>query len=341
MSSADSLKTASVLAFERKLDVSDGLFYGGKWEAREEYALWKPLEIQEKSIRGTISNRATAAHKKDPAKLNADIQKPNLQRVDFCALRSEEDTLCLRYTLRVLPAVHGPAACNNSAYQAKLLEMVQGYSSEVGFAELGLRYAMNLANGRYLWRNRLSAEMLDVRISHVVEGMVKQSWSFNGFNVSVKEFSSNEKVDELGQVIAAGLAGDSRYTLLEVVAFARCGLGQEVYPSQELILDRGKEMKSKTLYSVQDVAGMHSQKLGNAIRTIDTWYPDSAEFGPIPVEPYGAVTSMGRAFRQPKDKMDFYSFLDKWALKDEKPAVEQQHFVMANFIRGGVFGGKE
>ena len=48
---------------------------------------------------------------------------------------------------------------------------------------------------------------------------------------------------------------------------------------------------------------MHSQKIGNAIRTIDTWYPD-AEF-PIAIEPYGAVTTMGRAFRQPKQKTRF------------------------------------
>ena len=89
------------------------------------------------------------------------------------------------------------------------------------------------------------------------------------------------------------------------------------------------------------MAGMHSQKIGNAIRTIDTWYSD-AEF-PIAVEPYGAVTTLGTAFRQPKQKQDFYSLLDNWVLKDSMPEPEQQHYVMAVLIRGGVFGasGKE
>lgn len=121
------------------------------------------------------------------------------------------------------------------------------------------------------------------------------------------------------------------------------GSGQEVFPSQELVRESGNEKykKSKFLYSVDEVAAMHSQKVGNAIRTIDTWYPDAEAFGPIPVEPYGSVTSRGVAYRQPKEKMDFYSLLDGWILKNKIPDIEQQHFVVACLIRGGVFGEKE
>ena len=82
---------------------------------------------------------------------------------------------------------------------------------------------------------------------------------------------------------------------------------------------------------------MHSQKIGNAIRTIDTWYEEDAQF-PISVEPYGSVTSMGTAFRQPTNKKDFYRLFDNWVLKDELPELDQQHFVIATLIRGGVFG---
>ena len=149
-------------------------------------------------------------------------------------------------------------------------------------------------------------------------------------------------MDSLGQVIADGLAGKG-HLLLEVVAFVRIGDGQEVFPSQELILDRGdsKGGKSKTLYDVGDVAAIHSQKIGNALRTIDTWYPEAGELGPIAIEPYGSVTSQGKAYRQPKDKADFYSLYDAWVLNDAIPSVEQQHYVIANLIRGGVFGAAE
>lgn len=116
------------------------------------------------------------------------------------------------------------------------------------------------------------------------------------------------------------------------------GTGQEVFPSQELILDRGRGDKSKTLYDVDDIAAMHSQKVGNALRTIDTWYEGASYLGPIAVEPYGSVTTQGKAYRQPKQQQDFYSLLDEWLLKDKAPSLEQQHFVMAILIRGGVFG---
>ena len=74
---------------------------------------------------------------------------------------------------------------------------------------------------------------------------------------------------------------------------------------------------------------------------MDTWYPDEESFSqlaPIAVEPYGSVTSQGKAYRQPKVKMDFYSLLDAWVLKDQAPEQVQQHYVIANLIRGGVFG---
>ena len=86
------------------------------------------------------------------------------------------------------------------------------------------------------------------------------------------------------------------------------------------------------------MAGLHSQKIGNALRTIDTWYPDAYQFGPISVEPYGSVTNRGVAYRQPKEKVDFYTLLDNWVVKGKEPAVEQQHYIIAVLIRGGVFG---
>ena len=54
---ANELKTASVLAFERKLDPSDALMYGGDWNNRAALDNWAPITLREKSVRGTISNR--------------------------------------------------------------------------------------------------------------------------------------------------------------------------------------------------------------------------------------------------------------------------------------------
>ena len=342
------LKTASVLAFERKLDPSDGLFHAGNWEQRNDSALWAPVTLRAKSVRGTISNRLKDSEQKNTAKLDADIQQPNLQTVDVAALPPDADTLRLGFTLRVLGGAGTPSACNNAPYQAKLQQTVQQYRESVGFGELALRYAHNLANGRFLWRNRLGAEQMEVQVRHLRQGEEVAAWTFDPAKFSLRGFdapSDGEKdLAALAAVIAGGLSGNA-HVLLEVTAYARVGAGQEVYPSQELILDQGnrKGGKSKTLYAVGDIAAMHSQKIGNALRTIDTWYPDPdhAQLGPIAAEPYGSVTSQGKAYRQPKDKMDFYHLLDGWVLKDNAPPADQQHYVMATLIRGGVFGEKD
>ena len=137
------LKTASVLAFERKLDPSDALLFAGGWAKRGQPANWQPVKIREKSVRGTISNRLKAKDQ-DPAKLDAAIESPNLQTVDVAALPSDCDTLKVQFTLRVLGGTGEPSACNNAGYRAKLVETVAGYVQDHGFVELAERYAANL-----------------------------------------------------------------------------------------------------------------------------------------------------------------------------------------------------
>jgi CRISPR-associated protein Csy3 len=335
--SENNFKTASVLAFERKLDPSDAVFHAGNWDDRDNAARWAPVTLREKSVRGTISNRLKTSGQ-DPAKLDAAITNPNPQTVDVAALPATADTLKVEFTIRVLPGTGAPSACNNADYQAKLLQTVAGYVADHGFAELAERYAANLANGRFLWRNRIGAEQVQVRVARMGNGAPAQTWDFDALALSLRNFDAgNADIAALAEVIADGLTGKA-HTLLQVTAFVRAGAGQEVFPSQELILDRGRGEKSKTLYHVDNVAAIHSQKIGNALRTIDTWYDGADELGPIAVEPYGSVTTQGKAYRQPKAKQDFYNLFDNWLLKDQVPPLEQQHFVMAVLIRGGVFG---
>ena len=338
------LTTPSVLAFERKLDPSDALFAAGIWAEQNKAESWQPVAVREKSVRGTISNRLKTKDQ-DPAKLDAAIENPNLQTVDVAALPPEADTLRVSFSLRVLPGVGEPTACNNAAYRDKLITTVQSYINEHGMTELARRYAHNLANGRFLWRNRVGAEAITVHIAQQSAGQDKQSWTFDALSLSLRDFAASGQtathLQELATLITQGLTGSS-HVLLHITAFVRIGAGQEVYPSQELVLDKARGDKSKTLYTVSQsthkVAAMHSQKIGNALRTIDTWHPDANELGPIAVEPYGSVTTLGKACRKPTDKLDFYNLLDNWLLKDQAPVTEQQHFVIATLIRGGVFG---
>jgi len=328
-----SIKTASVLAFERKLSNSDAVMFSGKWQENDG---WQPVKIQEKAVRGTISNRLKNALTSDPLKLDAEIQKPNLQRVDVASLPYDADTLKVCFTLRVLGDLATPSVCNDQDYQLELASVINRYIENHGFGELAARYAENIANGRFLWRNRVGAEQITVTVTSG-----EQHWTFNSYDYNLREFSQPQgDLLALSKAIEQGLAGHS-FTLFNVEAQVHLGHGQEVFPSQELVLDSNSK-KSKILYQINDTAAIHSQKIGNALRTIDTWYPndDGSDIGPISVEPYGSVTSRGKAYRQPAKKMDFYTLLDNWITKSKEPEPEQQHYVMATLIRGGVFGEK-
>lgn len=330
------MTTASVLAFERSFDISDAIF---AQQSSTDTNKLSPVVVTEKSVRGTISNRLKNAVANDPTKLDAEIQKPNLQTVDVASLDADKDTLVVTWSCKVLPFLGKPSVCNDIEYQKELEKTTQGYIQTQGMTALAKRYAINILNGRWLWRNRMAAEQISLSITRkdekkpMIEVSDVKQYQLNSFDYDDKS------VNDLATLIEAGLCG-KEFVIFNVEAKLKMGLGQEVYPSQELILDTGKT-KSKVLYEKNKQAAMHSQKISNAIRTIDTWY-DNAQF-PIAIEPYGSVTSMGHAFRQPKQKLDFYTLFDNWVLKGEKPLLEQQHYVIAVLIRGGVFGasGKE
>lgn len=342
MAKNDKLKTASVLSFNRHLDASDGRMYAVDWADLAKGAGNTAIVIQEKSVRGTISNRPKNSKEIDPAYIDAAVNKANLQTVDVAALPQGKDTVAVSFTLRVLPNVGRPSACNDVGFAERLAAVISGYETANKFTELANRYAVNLANGRFLWRNRIGAENVTVTVERLIDGKTTEKLSFdalkNRLNEAFVHQDQQSELQKLSTWIEAGLNADE-HVLLKITGFARLGEGQEVYPSQELILDtsNAKGAKSKTLYSFGNKeAGVHSQKIGNALRTIDTWYPNAEK--PIAVEPYGSVTSEGKAYRQPKEKQDFYSLFDGWVNDNKVPEIEQQHYVMAVLVRGGVFG---
>ena len=333
---------ASVLAFEKKLVSSDGYFYSTTWDKRTEST--QELRLQEKSVRGTQSHRMKKVTDKDIAKLNQNIASPNPQTVDACSLPPEHDTLKLHFTLKVLGGISQPSACNNALFQQSYATAAKSYIEKESFRELACRYALNIANGRYLWRNRVGAEHIEVIVKQL-NGDKKQ-WKFDATQYTTKHFDVDDSdVNDLAAHIARALASDEDFLMLDICCYAKVGNAQEVYPSEELVLDKGKGNKSKILYSVNEIAAMHSQKLGNALRTIDTWYADfndpEQSAGTIAIEPYGAVTNLGKAFRTPKDKQDFYSLFDNWARGEKLTRIEDEHYVMAVLVRGGVFGEGE
>lgn len=323
------IKTPSSLSFERRLSPSDALMSAGVWGGEE----WTPIKVIEKSVRGVISNRIKNAKSSDPAKLGHNIEAANLQTIDAAALGADSDTLRVTFSLRVLAGVQSPVTCSDIDYKHHIEQVIGDYIEREGMRELARRYAYNIASARFLWRNRAGCQHFSVIVRH--EGEV---FTFDD-QLPLGEFTDAPGVDRLAEIIAGALSGATASILLNVEAYARLGEGQEVYPSQELVLDKNNK-KGRILYALDGQAAMHSQKIGNAIRTIDTWHGMVEQLGAISVEPYGSVTALGVATRAPGSKLDFYTLLDSWMVKGIAPELNQQHYVVAQLVRGGVFGEK-
>lgn len=240
---------ASVLAFEKKLVPSDGSMYGCQWDNKSQFI--SPLRLNEKSVRGTISNRLKPALKKDPVALNNEVEKPNLQTVDACSLSAEQDTLVLHFTLKVLGGLRHPSACNNAAFKQSYQDAINRYLEKTGMRELAKRYALSIANARFLWRNRLGAEHIQVEVKELNDG-AGHCWSFNALDFNPRDLdTTTADVDNLADRIASALASDNDFLMLEIICYAKVGKAQDVYPSEELVMDKGKGKKAK--YSMQSM----------------------------------------------------------------------------------------
>jgi len=321
------IKLPSLLAFERKLETSDALMHSGNWNDINNPEAWKSIRITKRQNRSTQSAYGIEDSKKsEPNPVASDSDDANLP--------IDKDTLRVKFTLRIIGNLGKPFSCNDPDFQRKIIDVIAGFKENDGsLKDLAKRYAYNIANGRFLWRNRVCAEKITIFVHLSGED---KPLEFDATTFSMSGFDENSDSDAFKKLMTFmfdGLNGDeSSFKFMTVEAYAKLGNGQHVFPSQEMNMGE----KKKVLFQLDDCAAIHNVKIGNAIRTIDNWY-GNAEF-PIAVEPYGSVTQIGQAFR--KSKNDLYTLLVKW-LSSEKINDYDKNYVVANLIRGGLFQGEK
>lgn len=325
------LTLPSVLAFDRKLEPSDALMHSGNWGGINDSTQWQAIELFERRNRAVKSNFKQEVLDNEE-ELQKQIAEANLAWGDDAALAHDSDTLKVSFSLRIVGGLDRPSVCNKVEFERNYREKISSYTDS-NLDELAKRYAYNIANGRFLWRNRIGAQ--DIKV-FVTDSGLSSSLEFNAYDFPLNITTSDDAlIKELARLIKEGLAGNEN-TLLTINAYVKLGEGQRVWPSQEMVLNSPKGEKSRHLFSLNGVAAMHCEKIGNALRTIDDWYPDAR--APIAIEAYGSVTQRGVAYRSSKN--DFKTLLLKW-LNDEVVSDEDKHFVAAMVIRGGVFGEGE
>ncbi len=326
-----------VLAFERKLEPSDALMFSGNWQdVNKDKADWQPIALFERRNRAVKSNFKPEVLA-DEEKLQEAITESNISWGDDAALNHEHDTLKLIFTMRILSGFDKPSACSNPEFESLLKDKIDQYL-QGNNQTLAKRYAYNIANGRFLWRNRIDALQAQIVVN---SNVLTEPLTFNAYDYSLRktEVQGDKQVSQLAELIHQGLVG-SQSTILTIDAYVQLGKGQRVWPSQEMVMGLAKGEKSRHLFSLDGIAAVHSEKIGNAIRTIDDWYPefDPEISSPIAIESYGSVTQRGKAYRS--SKVDFPTLIRKW-VSNETLAEQEQHFVIAMLIRGGVFGEKD
>ena len=348
MSKKNEIDLPSVLAFERKLEVSDGLMYAGYFgncgleyaedDKKKEKKLWQEIPVIPRTNRATQSSEG-----------NPDVKKisPNITEADHAAIPNTCDTLKVSWTMRIIGNVGKPFACNKADFETAIIGKVSEFKTK-GLKDLAFRYAYNIANGRFLWRNRVCAEKVEIQVS--IKGEEKPL-PFNAYDFSLFDFNKekdNKNLQKIANVIYQGLIDETgeKFSSIKVNAFVKLDELQQIFPSQEMNINE----KGKTLFQLNGCAAMHNVKIGNAIRTIDAWYGDNAiakaegkdktesiaikDKHPIAVEPYGSVTQRGLAYRASKD--DLYTLMLNW-INEKEISDDNKKYVISNLIRGGVF----
>lgn len=318
------IELPSLLAFERKLETSDALMFAGNWQDIGSNDKWKKIAVTKRYNRSTQSAYGIEdAKKSEPNPVASDSDDANLPH--------DKDTLKLMFSMRIIGNVGLPFACNEPSFEELLCNKVNEFKRQDQLETLAYRYAYNIANGRFLWRNRVCSESVKIE---VYQGEEDKPLKFDAHAFSLQDFDKNNSdfdLLKLTKIIQSGLNAQDDFTLIKVLAYVKLGSGQHVFPSQEMNMGE----KGKVLFKLDGCAAVHNVKIGNALRTIDNWYASNAEF-PIAAEPYGAVTQRGQAYR--KSKNDLYTLIKAW-INEKEITNEDKNFVVANLIRGGLFQG--
>lgn len=345
-----------MLSFARSLQPSEGLF----WGTRSGNGEWKePVEVFEKGVRGQSSEYKT----ENPGKSNPQV-------VDAAVVPPGCDGVRLDFSMWVLPHTREPWACDKPEVARAYRELVEQYADKGGFDVLARRYLWNIANARFAWRNRFQSDDMRVEVEFDGRKITFDPSPERGLDLirpaSVEQLRaaalSNEPapIEDLIALIARGLRTEK--TQLNITWHARMEEAQEIFPSQEYLREEKAKNAPSRVYArllqfwngrVVNQASMHSQKIGAALRHIDV-VDGRQNSGVIAVNPYGGVQETGAVLRVDKKRggedraPSFYVLRSDdnalfTAIETAKSAEDihsDVHYVIANLVRGGVFGQK-
>lgn len=344
-------KLPASLALQRGTVISDAGFYHQFDEHQE------PLLVMYHGIRGTQN---VAGNKKKGAATgnSAAREVSNIQQTESAKLKPNAKLL-VKWDIRLIDLSHilfssaskaGADKSDEYQFREAFQDFVTRAKDSEGLQEVARRYVRNIVNGRWLWRNRLVAESIIINVNDSRDS--EKTYEFDALSYSLKSFDDPSEAEQtLANILLEGATGSSSKAGLHIEAVVDFGMGGvEVFPSQNYLEEKPKGF-SRSLYQLDPKnpkrqadgnqflgqAALRDQKIGNAIRTIDTWYPEFAsnDNKPIAIEPNGANLEGQIFYRVGKEKVSAFDILKE--IDELDPNSEKGMFLIACLIRGGVY----
>jgi len=243
---------------------------------------------------------------------------------------------------------------------------VERFKTSRELQEVCNRYARNILNGRWLWRNRILGKQITVSV--VSNFQANEKIEADATRRPQETFGAYTEAEKrLGAFLVESLTGTpAQFKIKAIIDFGMTG-SIEVFPSQNYVSDKPKGF-ARSLYKLNRInrkellrvmskddadtysgdivdmgdAAIRDQKVGNAIRTIDTWYEGEAEARPIAIEPKGANIETNEVKRDKNNLFDMLRDVDGITPTNDGETLNQNAmFVLGNLIRGFLAGEKD
>lgn len=342
-------KLPSALAIQRSLVITDAVFYN-----LDVAGQISPVLVVEHGIRGTQNVNTTKGSEKDIA---------NIQRTESAKLDDDAVEMLVRFDIRAAPLSYAITMCSEPGGKEKDRDEALAFRRALGgflerssgepMLDLSKRYARNILSGRWLWRNRTYAKSITIKTFLLEEDGPVLLAEQDALSTPLTHFDNPTQAElRLAKVLADGWEGikDGGGHAIRVEANIDFGVkgSVEVFPSQNYVNNKERGF-ARSLYKhplTEEVvlgtglkacgyAALRDQKIGNAIRTIDTWYKSFSESRLVtPVEPMAANLEAGVFLRERKET----AFEIMKNVDGLDPSSDEGQFLLAIVIRGGVFG---
>lgn len=341
------------LSFRRCIENSIGYFDSCNGKERQ------PVTLESKTLVGPFSD-ATSASGANQKNTNA----LNIFRADQAILPDDCENLIIEFYLTLLPYWKKPFRCESQEVRTKLAEYISAYMDIDPLETIAWGYTETILNLSWAWRNLESftegrrcaigfagsTQTFLVPDSETLSELAPASLS------ALKAINSKQAIDELHTHIRMSLTGEKISSPIKVTGILPANPGCEVFPSQEFIdeptkksnqnLDKSKSLAFNWTTDGKRQAIFHRAKISNALQCIDRWYNNDFSAPPINVNPLGFQQQENKPYRSWQSGRDVYHLLMNIEqitedLISTKTASPDSHFLIANFIRGGLFTAKK